>query len=239
MTKKPRSTSPSTWFEVAIPAHAERVDLLTGALADPRHHRHGGSRAASRRRRSRLLRGGNERERCRRRGQSARRALAHACSRRARDSQRDVERCLDGELAEPLRAGAGRATPHHRSSLGSATGRRTRDDRHQPRRRLRHRSPRDHLALSRSTRGFTSVPACVSQTSGRAPASSRWLPRSSVPRASSPPTSIRRPSTRRAKMPLPTASTTASTQPRHRYRRQTAALATWSSPTSTRILWSR
>lgn len=33
MTKKPRSTSPSTWFEVAIPAHAERVDLLTGALA--------------------------------------------------------------------------------------------------------------------------------------------------------------------------------------------------------------
>lgn len=34
MTKKPQPNPASTWFEMVIPAHAERVDLLTGALAE-------------------------------------------------------------------------------------------------------------------------------------------------------------------------------------------------------------
>jgi ribosomal protein L11 methyltransferase len=34
MTKKPQPNSEPSWFEIAIPAHAARVDLLTGALAE-------------------------------------------------------------------------------------------------------------------------------------------------------------------------------------------------------------
>ena len=31
---KPKTTTVTTWFEIGIPAHAERVDLVTGALAE-------------------------------------------------------------------------------------------------------------------------------------------------------------------------------------------------------------
>ena len=34
MTKKPQTASTATWFEVGLPTHTERVDLVTGALAE-------------------------------------------------------------------------------------------------------------------------------------------------------------------------------------------------------------